>query len=303
MSPVGGRRSELAGHVALGCAGFSLSGADTSEHAGDVIRAAADAGIWIFDSARAYATPDDPLHNESLVARALAGRDDVLIATKGGHFRTGERSWDVDNSPDRLRRDVDDSLRALGAEQIGLYFLHRSDGRAGLEGRDASPDPIGASVAALDELRRQGKLARVGLSNVTVAQLHEALAIAPIDAVQNRLSALDMEKPDVLRYCEELGIAFFAYSPLRDGGVGPLAAQRFPRTFAAARSRGVSLQRVLLRGLLVSSRSVSLVVGAGQVSTATDAAAAMREHWDDELATAFCADRHAWGTACPRGDG
>jgi aryl-alcohol dehydrogenase-like predicted oxidoreductase len=140
------------------------------------IRAAADAGIRIFDSARAYAPVNDPHHNERLFAHALKGRSDVLIATKGGHFRTGQETWDVDNSAARLRLDVGTSLVTLGVERIGLYYLHRAD----------APYSIGECVSTLDDMRREGKIQRIGISNVTASQLEEAHSITSIDAVQNR---------------------------------------------------------------------------------------------------------------------
>lgn len=111
------------------------------------MRAAADAGIRVFGSARAYAPMDDPQHNERLLAQVLKGRSDVLIATKGGHFRTGREPWDVDNSGARLRQDACTSLAALGVHRIGLYYLHRAD----------APYPIGESVSTLDEIRRETK--------------------------------------------------------------------------------------------------------------------------------------------------
>ncbi len=270
----------LTGCIALGGAGFSLSDEPDAEVAARVIRAAADAGIKIFDSARAYAPVDDPFHNESLFANALAGRSDVLIGTKGGHFRTGHGEWGIDNSPDRLRRDVHDSLVALRVKQIGLYYLHRAD----------HPQPIARSVGTLNELRQEGKIARIGISNVTVRQVDEALAVAPIAAVQNHHSVGGTESISVLRHCEETGIPFFAYSPLRGNGTGERAVKAFSRTSVVAKSRGVSLQRLLLRAMLASSPMMSIIVGAGRQQTAVDSALAPLEPWDAELATSFALD-------------
>jgi aryl-alcohol dehydrogenase-like predicted oxidoreductase len=282
--------TSLVGQVALGGAAFSLVPDFPQASAVAVIRAAADAGVRVFDAARAYAPVGEPLHNERLFATALAGRDDVLIGTKGGHFRTGPREWDVDNSPARLRRDVDDSLRALGVDRLGLFYLHRADGRERFRGGTGDPPPVGAAVAALDELRRAGKLAGIGLSNVTVRQLKEAVALAPVVAVQNNL-IVGTADDAVLRRCEDLGIPFFAYAPLRGAALGDGVATRFPATAALAARRGVSVQRLLLRGLLASSPVLSVVVGAGRVETAVDSAAAMAEPWDDEARTAYEDDR------------
>jgi len=225
-----------------------------------------------------------------LFATALAGRDDVLIGTKGGHFRTGPREWDVDNSPSRLRRDVDDSLQALGVDRLGLFYLHRADGRERFRGGTGDPPSVGEAVAALDEVRRAGKVAGIGLSNATVAQVDEAVAIAPLAAVQNNLTVGTADDP-LLRRCEELGVPFFAYAPLRGVALGDDAAARFPATAALAAGRGVSVQRLLLRGLLASSPVLSVVVGAGREATAVDSAAAMTEPWDEEAPAAYEADR------------
>ncbi|MFE9453954.1 aldo/keto reductase [Streptomyces sp. NPDC006739] len=273
------RPLELVGQVALGGATFSL-GADR-KRSGDIatIRAAADAGIRIFDSARAYAPVDDPQHNERLFAHALKGRSDVLIATKGGHFRTGQDTWDVDNSAARLRQDVAASLDALGVERIGLYYLHRAD----------APYPIGGSVSTLEEMRREGKIQRIGLSNVTAAQLEEAHSITPIDAVQNHHSVAHAESSDVLRLCEKLNIPFFAYSPLRRDDGQPYS-EGFSRMGALAADRGISLARLLLRALLESSPVMSVVSGASRAESAMDSAAALTEVWDEELESAWQED-------------
>ena len=270
----------LVHRIALGGAGFSLADAPDESAAVATIRAAADAGIGIFDSARAYAPVDDPLHNEQLLRRALAGHPDVLIATKGGHFRTGVSSWAVDNTPDRLRRDVDTSLKALGVDRIGLFYLHRADG---------SPT-VAESVNALDELKRQGKIAAIGLSNVSLGQLDEALAIARVDAVQNSYSVGGRGDNAVLERCEQREIPFFAYSPLGgSSGSGSIAA-RFPRLHSLAGRREISVQRLALAALLARSPVMSVVVGAGRPATAIDAAAAVNVPWDEEAWAAYEAD-------------
>lgn len=89
------------------------------------IRLAYDLGIRAFDSARVYAPAGDPVYAEQLLADALSGVDDAFVMTKGGHFRTADGAFAVDNSPARLRRDVEDSPRALGTDRIERYLLHR----------------------------------------------------------------------------------------------------------------------------------------------------------------------------------
>lgn len=273
---------DLSGRMALGGAGFSIPADRDEDAAIAVIRAGYDAGIRIFDTARAYAPVDAPLHNELLFRRALAGRDDVIIGTKGGHWRAGPDDWRVDNRAARLRGDVEDSLRALGMDQLPLYYVHRVD---------LETVPVEESVLALDELRRQGKIERIGISNVTAEQVRAAAATAPIAAVQNRLSVREVRDADVLAAAEQLGIAVFGYSPLRAAAGAPGLAAALPRLAALAADRGVPLERLALRGLLSSSPVVSLIVGAGRVATAREGAAAEVESWDDELTAAYAADR------------
>ena len=119
---------ELRGQLVLGTATLGLHAAMRSRD-GDIatIRAAYEAGIRAFDTARVYSPVGDPLYAESLLADALYGLDDLVVMTKGGHFRTPDGGFGVDNSPARLRQDVEDSLRALRTDRIDLYLLHPAD--------------------------------------------------------------------------------------------------------------------------------------------------------------------------------
>ena len=263
--------------IAAGCASFSLAVERDDAAAVRTIRAARDAGVTIFDTARAYATVDDQLHNETLLARAVGGDTDVVIMTKGGHFRKGYEEWGVDNSPERLRRDVDDSLRALGVDRIGVYFVHRADGAI----------DIAESFGALEALRQEGKIESLGISNATSAQITAATAVAPLAAVQNRHT---FDSDDALDCAQGLGLAFFVYSPLGGPTVAGSVHDRFPRVARIADERGISAQRLVLRGILAASPVLSVVVGAGRPETARDSAAAPSETWDDETRTALEGD-------------
>jgi pyridoxine 4-dehydrogenase len=195
---VDARELKFSGEVALGGAGYSLSphAPNDDDVAVRVIRAGYDRGIRIFDTARAYAPVGMPFHNEELMRRALAGRADAIIATKGGHWRAGASDFPADNRPERLRKDAEDSLRALALDCLPLYYVHRVD-------RDTVP--IEDSVGALDDLRREGKIARIGISNVTAEQVRRAVAIAPVAAVQNRLSVRTVLNADIVTACERSG--------------------------------------------------------------------------------------------------
>src|SRR5207247_9977567 len=118
-------------------------------------------------------------HNERLIARALAGwsgdRASVTVATKGGVIRP-DGAWETDGRPAHLRAACDRSLRALGVERIDLYQLHAPDPKV----------PFAETIGTLADLRDAGKIRWIGLSNVSMSEIREAQAIAPIPSVQNR---------------------------------------------------------------------------------------------------------------------
>ncbi|MEV6286076.1 aldo/keto reductase [Kribbella sp. NPDC051770] len=266
----------LTGRVALGVAGLSF---DPRDRAADVatLRTGIAAGAAILDTARAYTRADEPSYGEELAAEAARDAD-VLVGTKGGHSRTSVDTWDADISAARIRADVEASLRVFG--RLDLFYLHRVD---------LAEQPVEEGVGALAALRDAGKVARIGLSNVSVVELERAATVTRIDAVQNRHSAMGRESADVLAWCEANDMAFFAYSPLR-GSTPPSRGSAWPRLKVAAAERGVSVQRLQLRALLASSPVLSVVSGATRPETVLDSLAAESEPWDDALAAAYEAD-------------
>jgi aryl-alcohol dehydrogenase-like predicted oxidoreductase len=169
-----------------------------------VIRGALDAGVTHLDTATLYGGG----RNERLVGRALRGRrDEVVLASKGGMaIVDGVRV--IDGRPETLRAQIDASLERLGVERIDLYYLHRWDKRV----------PIADSVGALAEAVDAGKIGAIGLSEVSVARLREARAVAPIAAVQNEYS-LWTRNPEIamLEETRAAGIALVAFSPVARG--------------------------------------------------------------------------------------
>lgn len=149
-----------------------------------------------------------------MIARALRGltTERPLVATKGGHWRRCD-SFPVDGRPGTLRAHCEISLRALEVNRIDLYQLHHVDPQV----------PLPESVGALGQLWQEGEIAAIGLSNVTVAQLDEALAVAPIAAVQNRLSYRDPDDLPMALACAKRDVAYLAYSPF--GGLAGLIPQ------------------------------------------------------------------------------
>ena len=266
--------------IGLGAMPMSVEGRPDEDRSIRTIHAALDAGANLIDAADAYSLGEDDFgHNESLVARALGGsarRDGVVVATKGGHVRRGT-DWELDGRPEYLRSACEASLRRLGVDAIDLYQFHRPDPAV----------PFAESVGALAELRDEGKVRWVGLSNVTAAQLEEAEAIVEVSAVQNQLSLRyrgPIEKGEV-QACFERGIPFLAWSPL--GGIGKAeeAPARVEAVRAAAERHGVSVQQVALAWLLSLSDTVLPIPGASRPETIADSlAAAALVLADDELA-------------------
>ncbi|HEY3681808.1 MAG TPA: aldo/keto reductase [Streptosporangiaceae bacterium] len=198
------------GAVGLGCMGMSwaYSAADRDDEASAaVIREALDLGVTFLDTAQRYGYGE----NESLVGRALRGRrDEAVLATKTGLEldRSSPYGMRFNGTPEFVRGSADESLRRLGTDVIDLYYLHRTD-----------PDvPLAETWGAMAELVDAGKVRRLGLSEVTVAQAAEAHAIHPVAAIQSELSLWSREPLDeVLGWCESNGAAFVAYSPLGRG--------------------------------------------------------------------------------------
>src|SRR6201993_5615267 len=166
-----------------------------------VLRRAVELGVNFIDTADSYG----PYVSEELIAKALAPYPrDLVIATKGGWNRPGPNQWTHDASPKHLREAVEGSLQRLRLDRIDVYQLH-------------IPDPavsFDASMEALAELQRQGKIRHIALSNVTLEHVERARKIVPIVSVQNRYSFADREWDFLLDYCEKNGIAFIPWAPL-----------------------------------------------------------------------------------------
>jgi aryl-alcohol dehydrogenase-like predicted oxidoreductase len=255
--------------IGLGCMPMSTSPGRDEQRSIRTVHAALDAGVDLLDTADAYALDEAEFgHNEALVARALAGHErggEVLVATKGGHVRRGEE-WLLDGRPDHLRSACEASLRRLGVEAIDLYQLHRPD-----------PDvPFAESVGALHELRDEGKVRHVGLSNVNVEQLDEARGIVEVAAVQNQLS-LAYPQPwrnGEVAACAGHGIVFLAWSPLGGAGAARETAAGVGPVREAAERRGVSPQRVALAWLMSLADVVMPIPGASRPESIADSAQA-----------------------------
>jgi aryl-alcohol dehydrogenase-like predicted oxidoreductase len=250
--------------IGLGAMPMSLSGRPPEERSIRAIHAALDAGVNLIDTADAYSANDaDVGHNERLIAKAIAGRrDQVILATKGGHTRTADGGWELDGTPGHLREACEASLKALHTDRIDLYQYHRPD-----------PDvPYGESVGTLKELQDEGKVRWIGLSNANTEQIEESLGIADIVSVQNQLS---LEYPYPLgkgevELCERHALAFLPWSPL--GGIPKAAdaAGAHDPVREVADAHGVSPQQVALAWLLSLSPVVIPIPGASRPESILD---------------------------------
>lgn len=255
--------------IGLGAMPLSVQGRPDEPQAMRTVHAALDAGVTLIDTADAYSVGhDDVGHNERLVAKALAtwGGDtsQVLVATKGGHTRPPDGSWSLDGSPEHLRAACEASLQALGVEAIGLYQYHRPDPGV----------PYAESLGALEELRQEGKVRLVGISNADVDQIELALATTQLAAVQNEFSPAFRSSRPELELCARHGIAFLPWSPL--GGAGRAAGLgREHAAFAeVAAERGVSPQQVALAWELAQADVVIPIPGARRSASILDSVAA-----------------------------
>jgi aryl-alcohol dehydrogenase-like predicted oxidoreductase len=262
--------------IGLGAMKMSVAGHPPEERSIATIHAALDAGVNLIDTADAYAPNENMGHNERLVSKALRGRrDGVIVATKGGHTRPGG-GWELDGRPEYLKAACEASLRALDTDRIDLYQYHRPD-----------PDvPYAESIGALKELKDEGKVRWVGISNASVEQIELACSITAIAAVQNQLS-LEYRSPIAkgeVAECERRGIAFLPWAPL--GGISSAAeaAGRHDPVRAAAAAHGVSPQQVALAWLMALSAVVIPIPGASRTESILDCvAAAELELSDAEL--------------------
>ena len=199
--------------VGLGCMGFSHASGDPvdSETAVKTLRQAYEMGYDFFDTAEAYTGffPDGSVsYNEELVGKALHDvRDKVVIATKMGVHHNEDLSLTVDVRPETIRKSVEGSLRKLGTDYIDLYYQHRIDPKV-------ESEIVAETMAALI---KEGKIRYWGISETTEDYLRRANAVCPVTAIENRYSMMARWHESIFPICEELNIAFVAFSPMANG--------------------------------------------------------------------------------------
>lgn len=213
----------------------------------EILREAVRLGVDLIDTAHAYG------RSEGMIAEALHPYPDrLVIATKGG-LRLGGLP---DGRPERLRADCEESLRRLRLDTIDLWQLHEPDPEI----------PLEEQLGAIRDLRDEGKIRFVGLSNVSLGELGRAQQLIEIATVQNRFNLAEQGDDDVLRACEAAGIGFIPFAPLAMGGLtrssGALAS-------VAAR-HGATQAQLALAWLLERSPVVLPIPGTGSVEHLRD---------------------------------
>lgn len=228
-----------------------------------VLRRAAGLGVNFIDTADSYG----PNVSEELIAEALFPYPkDLVIATKGGWNRPGPNQWTHDATPAHLRKAVEGSLKRLRLERIELYQLH-------------TPDPVVPfedSVGTLAQLKSEGKIRLIGLSNVTQEHIERARRIVPIVSVQNRYSFADREWDYVVDYCDSNGIAFIPWFPL---GAGRIAGQTLDQI---ARAHQATPHQVAIAWLLKRSPIMLPIPGTSSVKHLEENVAAASLQLSDE---------------------
>jgi pyridoxine 4-dehydrogenase len=220
------------------CAGYAWGAPKDPAAAHRVLRRAVELGVDFIDTADSYG----PEIDEVLIAEALHPYPPgLLIASKGGYVRGPHGGWTPDGRPQHLRSALEGSLKRLRLERFDLYQLHTPDSRV----------PYAESLGALADMRREGKIRHIGVSNVSVRQLAEARRVAPVVSVQNEYNYGERGSEAVLTACELLEIAFIPWYPLASGGAARAAKLKRIGERCGATPAQVALAWLLARSPLM----------------------------------------------------
>lgn len=247
---IAGRRVHRLGFGAMRLTGPGIWGepADRAECI-RVLRHAVDFGVDLIDTADSYG----PYVSEQIIREALHPYPaELMIATKAGLVRTGPDEWHPVARAEYLRQECEMSLRRLGLDRIDLFQLHRIDPKV----------PLEEQIGELVRLREEGKIATIGLSNVSVADLEKVRAMTDVVTVQNRYNLTDRSAEDVLDYCTREGIGFIPWFPI---AAGRLAEPGGPVDEIAKRHAATPTQ-VALAWLLGRAQNMLPIPGTSKVA-------------------------------------
>jgi pyridoxine 4-dehydrogenase len=207
------------------------------------LRRAVELDVTFIDTADSYG----PEVSEQLIAETLYPYpDELVIATKGGLVRPGPGQWEPDGRPEHLRQACEGSLARLRLDRIDLYQFHRPDPKV----------PVAESIGTLAELKGEGKIRHIGVSNFSEEQLREAERITPVVSVQNRYNATDRSSEAMVDLCEQETLVFLPWAPIIEADVSQPILD-------AARRHGVSPRQVALAWLLARSPQILPIPGSG----------------------------------------
>ena len=245
------------------------------EVARQVVRRAVELGVDFIDTADAYG----PDISEQIIAEALHPYPEgIRVATKVGNTRTGPNEWIPVGRAEYLRQQVELSLRKLKVDRLDLLQLHRIDPKVSTD----------EQFSALAGLQADGKVAALGLSEVSVAEIKEASTYFTVSTVQNRYNLTDTSSEDVLDYCAEQGIGFIPWAPI---SAGELAQPGGPVAVAAERL-GATPSQVALAWLLKRSPVMVPIPGTGSISHLEDNMGAAEVELDDDTFAEIQAAAH-----------
>ncbi|HZN75757.1 MAG TPA: aldo/keto reductase [Micromonosporaceae bacterium] len=211
-----------------------------------VLRRVVELGVNFIDTADSYG----PNVSEELIAEALHPYpDDLVIATKGGLERTGPGEWPTNGRPEHLIEACEGSLRRLRLDQIPLYQFHRPDPAV----------PLEDSIGALVQLKEQGKIRHIGLSNVSEKQLRLAQRLTPVVSIQNRHNVNDRRSESLVDLCEQEQIVFLPWAPIQDFDTNPTVLELAARHDATP-------HQIVLAWLLARSPAMLPIPGTGSVA-------------------------------------
>ncbi|HET6915635.1 MAG TPA: aldo/keto reductase [Acidimicrobiales bacterium] len=214
-----------------------------------VLRRAVDLGVDFIDTADSYG----PYVSEDLIREALHPYPEgLVIATKAGLTRTGPNQWHAVGRPEYLRQQVEMSLRRLATERLDLFQLHRIDPKV----------PAEEQFGLLADLLREGKVAAVGLSQVSVDETEAACKVVPVSTVQNLYNLTDRSSEDVVDHCTREGVGFIPWYPIASGKL----AQPGGPVDEIARETGATPAQISLAWLLARSPVMMPIPGTSSVS-------------------------------------
>ena len=239
------------------------------EQARRVLQRAVELGVDFIDTADSYG-PD--VSGDLIAAALFPYPDNLVVATKGGLERTGPGQWPVNGRPEHLRRACEGSLKRLRMDQIPLYQLHRPDPKV----------PYAESVGALVQLKEEGKIRHIGVSNVDHDQLTVAQSLTEVTSVQNRYNVSDRGSESIVDRCALEGIVFLPWAPIQDADSNP-AVRRI------VASTGGTVAQVVLAWLLARSAAMLVIPGTSSVRHLEENIAASSLRLDAEDVAALTA--------------